>query len=65
MTPEKAKNTMCPFTFNQNPVSVSSEKSYMCVADKCMAWKADNDDEGHCELIHGISGWISRIANRM
>ena len=58
MTPEKAKTLMCPF-------QQSETTTIKCIADKCMAWQADNDDEGYCELIHGISGWISRIANRM
>jgi len=54
MEPEEAKKLMCPF--QQHP-----EKTIHCIAEKCMAWNTD----GHCELIHGITGWLSRIANRM
>ena len=54
MEKKDAKKLMCPF--QQHP-----EKTMLCIADKCMAW----DEEGWCQLIHGITGWLSRIAKRM
>ena len=58
MNTEKAKTIICPLL--NHPLSTG-----LCVADTCMAWTSEDDENGHCELIHGISGWISRIANRM
>lgn len=62
MNTEKAKTLMCPWTFNQNPKDVSSEKGYMCIAVACIAWEEDgfvfapHDNTikiymGHCRLI--------------
>ena len=60
MTKEKAKTLMCPWTFNQNPKHILDNSSYMCVADKCMAWVdtgyitvSENDKEvlGYCKLL--------------
>jgi hypothetical protein len=59
MEPEEAKKLMCPF---QN----HPEKRINCIAEKCMAWSKDyGKEDGCCELVHGISGWISQVANRM
>ena len=62
MNIEKANTLLCPFTFNQNPISASSEKCYLCVTTRCIAWEEDgfvlapHDNSfkiymGHCKLI--------------